>query len=422
MRRSNDPNKELKAARLSMKALRFILAPLAAAYGFGAYCRLQAYGQRLLKRYRAQTTVISIGNITCGGTGKTPITIDIALRLVSAGYKPAVLSRGYKRKSADRYLVVSDGKSLLTSLKDAGDEPYLIASKVPGAVVIVGTQRKVTARIAVDEFACNVIILDDGFQHIALERDSDIVLIDYFDDIDQDSLLPTGRLREPASALGRADSVLITKVPAHANQNRLNKLGAFTHHYSPKATIGLVSFLPDYFYSISVAETRNEEWLGAVPESLSKSDNSDVFANPISTISKMSVYQMKGRRVLAFCGLARPEYFFTTLDEIGLELAATSVFADHHWYTASDLDKLIEEAEDARADFLLTTEKDLIKLTHLVTNSPKPVFALVLKPHFVGSLPPLLMQLIEEPTFGGTTNALSLKSSSSLTKESVCPQ
>ncbi len=346
----------LNREQLSTRIARLVLAPAAIGYGFGSYCRLRAYASRLLKRERPPVPVISIGNITCGGTGKTPLTIDIAQRLVQAGYKPAVLSRGYKRKSNAPYIVVSDGKSIFCTCEDAGDEPFLIAQKAQGTAVIVGGQRKLTARVAVNKYDCDVIILDDGFQHLALDRDFDIVLLDYNDDIAQDALLPAGRLREPPGALGRSQCVLITKVPAAADETKLQKLGEFIHRYSPHSTIGLIHFVTQ-------------------------------IVSPIP-----------GRSALAFCGIARPQAFFESLNSLDIRLVGRHIFPDHHWYRRADIAALAKEARELNADFLITTEKDLVKLRQLWPSLEKeigkPVVAAQLTTHWIGSLPAYLADLL----------------------------
>src|SRR4030095_1263679 len=193
--------------------LASLLKPAAAAYGAGAYARLVAYSSGWLRRHRLDAPVISIGNITCGGTGKTPLTVDLARRLIGAGRKVGVLSRGYKRRSRGEIVIDSDGKDTLASVRDCGDEPYMVAQAVPEAVVIVGPRRHITGAIATAIYDCNVLILDDGFQHLPVTRDADLVLIDYHDEPEKDALLPAGRLREPLSALSRADHVVITRVP-----------------------------------------------------------------------------------------------------------------------------------------------------------------------------------------------------------------
>ena len=183
------------------KFLAKLLLPASAGFGLGLYARMMAYNWKLLKQTKVSVPVISIGNITCGGTGKTPVTIDLTQRLTEMGYKVGVLSRGYKRLSKERILVVSNGNGDIRSCAESGDEPYLIAQSVPEAVVIVGSKRIDTAPLAVHRYGCDILLLDDGFQHFPLARNSDIVLLDYNDELTKDHLLPAGRLREPLSAL-----------------------------------------------------------------------------------------------------------------------------------------------------------------------------------------------------------------------------
>jgi tetraacyldisaccharide-1-P 4'-kinase len=195
---------------------------------------------------------LSVGNLTVGGTGKTPIVVDLANRAVLAGFKPAILSRGYKRKSSDANLVVSDGKSLHASCEQAGDEPYLIATKAKGSVVIVGADRLRGAKIAVEHYDCDLIILDDGFQHVKIVRDIDMVLIDYNDEISADKVVPAGRLREPLAALNRASSVVITKVPAKPDRQRLENISDVVHKHCPRANISLARFQHRGFFKYQI--------------------------------------------------------------------------------------------------------------------------------------------------------------------------
>ena len=263
------------------KLLCGLMSPLSLGYGIGSYFRLAAYSQGYVKRVRLPIPVVSIGNITCGGTGKTPMAIDVTRRLIAAGYKVAVLSRGYARKSKQKVTVVSNGKGEFAMCEEAGDEPLLIALSVPEAIVIVGSSRVETAALAIEEYQADAIVLDDGFQHIRLERDLDVILIDYNDDPENDTLLPAGRLREPLTALNRAKVVVITKVPPNPDEERLESLRTQIRKYAERAEIVAARFVPK----------RLRTSTGEAP-----------------------LTQLKGQRVVAFCGVARPEGFAATLD------------------------------------------------------------------------------------------------------------
>jgi tetraacyldisaccharide 4'-kinase len=355
---------------LAGRIVRFSLQPAAIAYGLGAYLRLSAYARNILRQARTAVPVVSVGNITCGGTGKTPVVIDVAQKLMQAGYKPAVLSRGYKRKSQAPSMVVSDGTAILASCAESGDEPYLIATKCPGVTVIVGARRKDTARIAIEQYGCDVILLDDGFQHLGIARDLDVVLIDYNDDPAEDAVLPAGRLREPVAALARANAILITKVPVNPDERYLEKLGKYLHKHSPEASIGLVRFAAEFLVGINQANPQGE------------------------ALTQHDVQSIAGKRVLAFCALARPDSFFQSLSNLKVTVVGTHAFPDHHWYTRKDLQKLQDEGERLSCDLLLTTEKDLVKLLEFKDSLRQPVMATTLTTTWVGGIPNYLNQLL----------------------------
>ncbi|HEY9684395.1 MAG TPA: tetraacyldisaccharide 4'-kinase [Oculatellaceae cyanobacterium] len=350
-------------------ALRTLLMPAAVTYGAGSLVRVMAYATGIIPRYKAPVPVLSLGNLTLGGTGKTPIAIDLARKLVMAGFRPAVLSRGYKRKSKDDYVVVSDGSTILASCEDSGDEPFLIASSVKGAVVIVGASRVQTAEVACNELACNVIVLDDAFQHLKIKRDADIVLWDYNDDIEQQSLLPAGRLREPLAALNRASSVVITKVPQVPDPGRLERFSRVIHQYNRTATIGLVRFNANKVVTF---------------------DDSHV----ISTLANSDDICSLPARALAFCGLARPEPFYAELQRLNVEIVDRVSFGDHHWYSESDVSRLNERASRHNAAGFITTEKDIVKFFDLKHHLSLPLHAIGLSTEWIGTPPDAMQEIL----------------------------
>jgi tetraacyldisaccharide 4'-kinase len=311
------------------KLLQGLMSPLSLGYGIGSYFRLAAYSKGYVKRVRLPVPVVSIGNITCGGTGKTPMAIDVTRRLIAAGYKVAVLSRGYARKSRQKITVVSNGQGEFALCEEAGDEPLLIALSVPEAIVIVGSSRVETAALAIEEYSADAIVLDDGFQHIRLERDLDVVLVDYNDDPENDTLLPAGRLREPLTALNRAKVVVITKVPQNPDEDRLEKLRAQIRKYAERAEIVAARFVPK----------RLRTSTGEAP-----------------------LTQLKGQRVVAFCGVARPEGFAATLNQLGCTVVQLKSFSDHHWYNPDELKMLEQLMRSSNASSVVTTEKDMVKI------------------------------------------------------------
>jgi tetraacyldisaccharide 4'-kinase len=338
------------------KFLSGLLWPAAAGYGVGLYTRLMGYNLKVLKQEKIGVPVISIGNITCGGTGKTPVTIDLARKLTDAGYKVGILSRGYRRQSKDAIVIVSDGQGNMRSCRESGDEPFMIAQAVPEAVVIVGSKRVDTAPIAVKTCGCDVILLDDGFQHFPLERDSDVVLIDYNDDLSKDSLLPAGRLREPLSALSRADWIVVTKVPAEPDLDRLLQMRAFIARYAPKAQVSSCRMASNALQMFGLSEgLRN-----------------------ISTL--------RGARVVAFSAIARPENFVDQLRTLGATVVAERSYGDHHWYTHKDVAEIRFLMQSKNADLIVTTEKDAVKL-HPAMIKDMPIASLQQQLEWLGPLP-----------------------------------
>lgn len=321
------------------RALAALLWPAATAYGVGAFSRLLAYNSGLIKQQKLDVPVISVGNITVGGTGKTPITLDLARRLHIAGHKVGILSRGFKRKSQAKRIIVSDGQHLLSSSFECGDEPYMMAQALPSCVVIVGADRAANALIAINKFNCTALILDDGFQHFKVKRNFDVALIDYNDDLENDHLLPAGRLREPLSGLVRADWVVITKVPDAPDQDQLERIHAVVARQSPHA---------------KVTSCR-------IKASALQAYGSDV---------QMPADALEGTKVFAFCGLAKPGLFFDSLRELGAEVTGTRAFPDHHWFTPREVDDLRAAMEETGAEMLVTTEKDSVRLIpELVQNA-----------------------------------------------------
>lgn len=324
------------------KLARGLLLPASGFYSLGLQARSISYDKGLLKRQKVPAHVVSIGNITCGGTGKTPVTIDLAQRLIKAGRKVAIVSRGYRRRSKDACLVVSDGRNILTSCSDAGDEPFMMAQNVRQACVIVSSSRVQAARLACESYGCNTILLDDGFQHWKLQRDQDIVLLDYNENPENDSLLPAGRLRESLSALSRAETIIISKVPTNYDQAKLDSLKQTITKYAPKAKINLCQFLPNHLVKVEASQPEAEDRLGRTDLSL-----------------------LKGKKVIGVCGIAKAEPFFNQLEQAGCQLAGKLAFGDHHWYSQEDIESIKQRLMQAQADLIVTTEKDAVRLSEL---------------------------------------------------------
>ncbi|MGD9680854.1 MAG: tetraacyldisaccharide 4'-kinase [Candidatus Obscuribacterales bacterium] len=334
---------------------RTLLKPASYCYGLGSVVRLEAYSRGIMSSTRAAAPVVSIGNITVGGTGKTPVTIDIARRLIALGLKPAILSRGYKRQSREHLVVVSDGKTLQVDCRQAGDEPFMMAKAVPEAAVISCSSRIESSRIAVEQLGCNILVLDDGFQHIQLERDLDIVLVDYNDDLEQECVLPAGRLREPLSGMRRATDIVITKVPGAPDENRLRKLESAITSLAPRARLSSARFLPS---------------------GLSGSSGDH------------SLEMLSGKKVICVSGIARPESFRNTLTGLGAEIAGSAEYGDHYWFDSSDIDHILELRKERGADLIVTTSKDFVRMD-IPASAGDTIFALTQETSWIGAPPEL---------------------------------
>jgi tetraacyldisaccharide 4'-kinase len=289
---------------------------LSSVYGVAAAWRRRWYDGDPARRRRLRRPVVSVGNLSVGGSGKTPIVAHLARLLLERGERPSILSRGYGRhRPQDGVTVVSDGAAVLAGIASAGDEPLMLARALPGVPVLVGASRYLSGRLAEERLGASVHLLDDGFQHLELGRDVDLLVIDEGDLNDQ--LLPVGRLREPLTAAAKADAALVNSVDDSAAERIGRALGLSTCF-------------------------RIERRLG-VPHRL------DGAAVPTTD------------RVLAVAGIARPERFFADLSSAGWNVVGTIRFPDHHRFTSRDLKRLSAAARAADA-IVMTTEKDAVRL------------------------------------------------------------
>ncbi len=301
-----------------------LLLPLTPLYAAVVRARAAAFARGWAKVHRLPVPVISVGNITFGGTGKTPTVIALVRELAGLDRRPAVLTRGHGRRGHAPLVVI--GPELEQSAVETGDEPLEMARRLPGVPVVVDADRVRGGREAVRRGA-DVLVLDDGFQHLRVARDVDLVLLDAGDPWGGDRLPPRGRLREPVSALSRASAVLITKV----SRRSVELVAAITDRVRRVA-----GELP-----VLAAELR--------PTRVHTPDG----WQPIDVLA--------GRRVLAFAGLGRPSGFAALLEDAGADIVGTCWFADHHRYTADELHRVVSEAErDAAVP--VTTGKDAVKL------------------------------------------------------------
>lgn len=306
--------------------LRPWLFPLAAGFRLGVALRREAYRRGWLDVHRLRHPVVSVGNLTVGGSGKTPLVITLAERLRLHGRKPAILTRGYKRSSADD-LVVLDPSREGADAATCGDEAAMMARACPTVPIIISADRYRAGRVAEERFGADVHLLDDGFQHLALARELDIVALDVTQKVFEDRLLPAGHLREPVEALERADVVVLTRTEL-ADAARTEES---VRRVNPKARVFR-------------ARTELSEIVQLHRE------------------SPLSDEAWKAQRVAAFCGLGNPESFFENLRLWGFNVVAKATVRDHHRYSEGDIAYFEQLARGSRATALVTTEKDAMNL------------------------------------------------------------
>lgn len=275
--------------------------------------------------------VISIGNITMGGTGKTPMTIKVARLLREMGYRTAIVSRGYKGRASDRGGIVGDGRNVFMTSDVAGDEPFMMATQLKDVSIAVGKNRFAAAMLLVDAFQPEIIILDDGFQHWRLKRDIDIVLLDYKMPFGNSFLFPRGTLREEPRQLSRADAVILTRVsdisdsPFHTSRPINDSIPTFHARHAP--------------YIHCVIDTQRDI----------KPD-----------CPEMSY--LKEKKLFLFSGIARNDDFQKMMYTFCARIAGCLNYPDHYAYTRDDIEHISDIAAKKNADVIVTTEKDFVKL------------------------------------------------------------
>lgn len=328
---------------MTNKKLLFALGrPLSPLYGMLMRLREAFYRQGVFTSARLGVPVISVGNLTLGGTGKTPMVEYLVRLLRNNGYQPAIISRGYGGATKEPFNIVADSERLYLDAAYVGDEPRLLAEKLPGVPVLTGVVRKLPAAKAV-ELGADVLILDDGFQHMAVARDIDLVLFSGDVLAGNSRVFPGGDLREPVKALHRCNHFVLTGI----NEKNEARCGRFSDL--------LKSRFPD----------KDVFWTRYVFRSL-------VFRKETGTVAVFE-QSMAGKKCFAFCAIARPESFYQTLNDMGIDTVGFLSLADHHNYRKNEIDKIVRQAGEAGADFLLTTEKDLVKLNRF--SSPLPLLA-----------------------------------------------
>lgn len=301
-----------------------IVEALSAVYGAAATWRRRWYAASPARRRHLLQPVISIGNLRVGGTGKTPTVMCLARLLLELGERPAILSRGYARqRSSAGVTVVSDRTRILADVAHAGDEPLLLARALPGVPVLVCADRYAAGQLAESQLDATVHLLDDGFQHVKLARDIDLLLADE-GDLD-DRVLPAGRLREPLANASVAHALLVPGGSADAAQRVASRLGLIDAFWTTRE-LGALRMLRD--------------------------------TDPVPA---------RGDGLFAVAGIERPERFFDDLRAAGHRVLGTRVFRDHHVFTATDLAAIVDAARAAGAVAVVTTEKDAVRLEPLTT-------------------------------------------------------
>ena len=309
----------------------FVLPPLSLLYGAVTRTRLSLYRRGTFHTTKLDRPVISIGNITTGGTGKTPLVEWVARTIASHGRKVCILTRGYGRKDPHLQVIVSDGYGVLASPAEAGDEPYLLATKLTGQAAVISSADRIAAgEEAIKDFGTECFVLDDGFQHLRLARDLNIVTIDATNPWGGGKLLPHGRLRETPEGLGRADCVVLTRCDQAGNVDQL------------RSEIESLTGGKPVFRSLMRP--------GPV---VSLKNGPEMLAAPAT--------------VTAFCAVGNPHSFFENVRQLGYEIGLQRSFPDHHVYSQAEIDSLIK---DAGASSLITTAKDAVKLRALAFSAP----------------------------------------------------
>lgn len=327
--------------------LRFSLAGLAKIYRAIVQARLSLYGNRIFRSHSHGVLVISVGNLTVGGTGKTPVVEMLARALQQGGRRVAILSRGYKsvpkplllrildrltgRKKVFTPRVVSDGVSLLLDSRTAGDEPFMLANNLRGVVVLVDRDRVRSGIYAIEEFGSDVLILDDGFQYVKMRHGLEIALIDRQAPFGNEHMLPRGTLREPPENLHRATHIFLTKCDGSDNSAIIQRI----RRYNRTADIIECTHRPKHLKDFVTGEVRPLDYL-------------------------------KGLKIGALSGIAVPESFEQALVALGAELELTQSYADHHRYSLKEIERFVRRCARRNVDAVITTEKDAVRIPRIM--------------------------------------------------------
>ncbi len=328
-----------------------------------AQSRLWLYRHRILHDQPLGCLVVVVGNLTVGGTGKTPVVEKFARALHDRGRKVAILSRGYKSKAPPWWKkgwwwlthaeeppprIVSNGQTVLLDSEQAGDEPYMLARNLPGVIVLVDKNRVKAGAYAIKKFGCDTLVLDDGFQYLPLKGSLNLLLVDKTNPFGNGHLLPRGILREPIKHLKRASYVFLTK----SNGHRDMELERVIAEHNPNVDVIECAHRPQYL--------RRFGRVDSAPD------------------ARVPLTFLKGRRVLAFSGIATPESFEKFLRDLGALIVARERFLDHYRFGDEDLDELFAMAQREGAECLITTEKDAVRINEQ-RECPLPLYYLRLE-------------------------------------------
>lgn len=317
--------------------------PFAPLYGVAMKFREKLYQKGLKTTHKLPVPVISVGNLMLGGTGKTPLVQYLAKNLLAHGFRPAIISRGYGGSIVDEMALVSDGDTIYYHAHEAGDEPVHLARSLPGVFVLVGRKRIIPCRYAISELEADCIILDDGFQHLSVFRDLNLVLFDCQTLAGNSRVFPGGPLREPVSALGRSDCFLLTG-KNRDNAARSEKFSALLQKRFKDKDV--------YFSSLSIT--------------------AESFSDARIDLNRLAT------KAFAFCGIANPIRFKNSLSDGGILPLGFYPLPDHTPYSKELFAVIEQRAKEAGAEFLLTTEKDLVKLDLIRPSLPlvaaKPIY------------------------------------------------
>ncbi|MDA8132338.1 MAG: tetraacyldisaccharide 4'-kinase [Elusimicrobia bacterium] len=306
---------------------RLLLSALSLVYTAGIAGRRLLYSRGLLRSRRLPVPVICFGNISSGGTGKTSTVVTVALELARAGRRPAVLLRGYKRRVPPKKItVLAKGRPL--SLDEAGDEAIMLYRLLEpaGIPVVVSSDRFASGSLAVSELGADIILMDDGFQHFALHRDADIVLVNATEPFSSDRVLPAGNLREPASGLARARAVVITHCE-QVQQDAIDELRAEISKAAPRAVVAESMHTPEAFLDPATGE-------------------------------RVDLNSLKGKAVASLCGIGDPSSFENSLTKMKIRLEQIWRYPDHHRFTPEDLAAAARAAGGMK---IVTTYKDFAR-------------------------------------------------------------